>query len=147
MGLFGNSNSVSAVEYDNLKTDFQRVSFIKDLAEAKALCTYNLGRMQWNCGIAGGIITTIGKLIDADMTATAGIVFEHAESELVDAINDCNAAHREIVSFVDGLGTAKQAYLNYLSGEEKPLYDRVNEFNNLNAHGIKMLKHFQGLFS
>lgn len=146
MGLFGNNN-VSQVEYDNLKTDLQRANFIKDLSEAKATCGYQLGRMQWNAGIGGGIISTIGKLIDAGMTATAGTVFEMVESELVDAINDCNAAHREIISFVDGLGNAKQAYLNYLAGDQKPFYDRVNEINNLNAQAIKMLKHFQGMFS
>ncbi|EEJ8200209.1 hypothetical protein GTR53_003651 [Salmonella enterica] len=143
MGLFG---GVSQGEYDALKTDFQRVVFINDLNAFKASSAIMFSDMKLNVGKSCGVIDTVSALIDAQMIETAKNLYTMVEGQLVESINKANHIHREIVAACESLGTAQTAYINHLRQDKLPLFQQVNELNELNHHCIKMLKSMDQMF-
>ncbi|HFW4592855.1 TPA: hypothetical protein ACIBRT_003778 [Salmonella enterica subsp. enterica serovar Aberdeen] len=145
MGLFSNGG-VSQVEYDSLKNDLSIMRFEKDHVTFKAACAMMFADMQHRTGKCCGMIDAVSALIDAGMPATAKTLYETIERDLVATLNSSNQCHRNIVQAVDSLGNAKQAYLNILARDESPLYEQVNECNNLNIQIINMIKSFDQMF-
>jgi len=145
MGLFG-SNGVSSVEHENLKNDFKRVVFINDLNAFKAASAMMFGDMKYQVGKSCGLIDTVSALIDAQLIESAKSLYHLVEPQLVKSINEANKQHREIVKACNELGTAQEAYIAHLKQDAKPLYQQVNELNDLNIHCINMLKSMDQMF-
>ncbi|EHT3579237.1 hypothetical protein KXY27_004556 [Salmonella enterica] len=143
MGLFG---GVNQAEHDALKRDFSMMRFTADLEKMKYGCAMLFSDLKFQVGKSCGVIDSVSALVENGMTETAKILYQAIEPQLVENINRANQLHRDILNAVDGLGSAKQAYINHLSNDEKPLYVQVNEINDLNIQCINMLKSFDQMF-
>ncbi|EIO6136495.1 hypothetical protein LQX96_004639 [Salmonella enterica] len=143
MGLFG---GVSQGEFDALKTDFKRVVFINDLNAFKAASALMFSDMKLQVGKSCGVIDTVSALIDAQMIETAKNLYTMVEGQLVESINKANQYHRDIVAACEGLGTAQTAYIAHLQQDDLPLYQQVNDLNDLNKHCVNMLRSMDQMF-
>ncbi|ECE4535641.1 hypothetical protein DCH27_25315 [Salmonella enterica] len=143
MGLFG---GVTQSEHDNLKKDFQRMTFINDLNDFKAASAMMFSDMKLQVGKSCGVIDSVGALVEAGLIETAGSLYRLVEPQLVQTINKASHIHREIVKMAQGLGTAQNAYIAHLNNDDNPLYQQISDTNDLNCQCIKMLKSFDQMF-
>ncbi|EBD1090384.1 hypothetical protein FA809_23080 [Salmonella enterica] len=143
MGLFG---GVSQADYDALKRDFGLVRFRLSCEEMKSGAFSIFADMCVKTGHATGLLDAVMSLIDANMKETARILYLEVRDQIADDLRKSNLLNQEIISVVDGLGDAKQAFLNHLSNDERSLTDRVNDLNNLNQLTWNLIRSTDQMF-